>query len=165
MKTLTLLFGILILSVFFVSCENPVEVVDKEKPAIDISFPDAFPAHCSDTLYFGESFTLKVRFTDNVELGSFSLDIHHNFDHHTHSTEVMECDLDPIKNPVNPYTIIEDYDIPPGLNEYETALPITIPSSDANGQFDEGDYHFHISLTDKEGWSTQLGIGIKMVYR
>ncbi|GAF03609.1 DUF4625 domain-containing protein [Saccharicrinis fermentans] len=146
------------------SCQNDDDI-DDLKPEIDITIEDAFPAHCSDTIYFGEPFILKVRFTDNEELGSFSLDIHHNFDHHSHSTEFMECELDPEKNPVNPYTIIEEYDIPEGLEEYVTDFPITIPSSDASGLFDEGDYHFHISLTDKNGWSTQVGIGIKMAHR
>jgi hypothetical protein len=138
--------------------------IDTEKPNIDISFPGAFPVNC-DTLYYGESFELKVLFTDNVELGSYSISIHNNFDHHSHSTEVTECSLDPIKDPVNPLVFIEDFDIPTGLAEYETNLSIAIPSSDGNEPLDEGDYHFFISLTDSEGWSAQMGLSIKMFYR
>ena len=145
------------------SCEKDEEV-DTEKPAIDLSIQDAFPVNC-DTLYFGETFKLKALFSDNVELGSYSIDIHHNFDHHSHSTEVTECDLDPIKDPVNPFTYIEDYDIPEGLEEYKTDLSISIPAGNESGLYDEGDYHFFISLTDNEGWSAQKGLSIKMLHR
>jgi hypothetical protein len=148
---------------FFNACEKD-EDIDTEKPTINNSFTGAFPVNC-DTIYFGETFEVKLLFTDNVELGSYSIDIHNNFDHHSHSTEVTECNLDPIKDPVNPFVFIEDYDIPNGMTEYETNLSISIPSGNANGNYDEGDYHFFLSLTDAEGWSTQLGLSIKMLYR
>lgn len=157
-----IIFPVLLLA-FFSSCEKDDEI-DQEKPSIDLSIQDAFPVNC-DTLYFGESFELKVLFTDNVELGSFSIDIHHNFDHHSHSTEVTECDLDPVKDPENPFKFIQDYSIPEGSKAYETDLSISIPSGNDNGEYDEGDYHFFISLTDKEGWSTQKGLSIKMLHR
>ncbi len=147
----------------FDACKKGDEI-DTEKPVINISIQGAFPVNC-DTLYFGESFNFKVLFSDNVELGSYSIDIHHNFDHHSHSTEVAECNLGPIKNPVNPVTFIQDYEIPAGLKEYEPNVSITLPSENANGFFDEGDYHFYISLTDREGWSAQNGISVKMLHR
>ena len=144
-----------------VSCENDI---DKQKPVIDITGAEAFPVNC-DTIYYGEPFHFIALFTDNKELGSFSIDIHNNFDHHSHSTEVSECNLDPVKDPVNPFVFIQDYDIPAGRDEYQTDLVLTIPSENTNGLFDDGDYHFFISLTDKEGWSTQKGLSIKMVHR
>lgn len=159
-KLLIFLFSLL---TFSYSCSSD-ETIDTEKPLIDLSIPGAFPVNC-DTLYFGESYQLKLLFTDNVELGSFSIDIHHNFDHHSHSTEVAACDLDPIKDPVNPYVVIDDYEIPSGSTYYETDLSIPIPANDGSDKYDEGDYHFFISLTDHEGWSTQKGISIKIMYR
>ena len=165
MKTYRIIIPVLLL-IIFISCEKG-EDIDTEKPVIDLSIQDAFPLNC-DTIYFGESFEFKVLFSDNAELGStsaFSIDIHNNFDHHSHSTEVTECTLDPIREPVNPYLFIESFDIPSGLSEYETNLSVSIPSGDENGDYDEGDYHFFISLTDKEGWSTQKGLSIKMVFR
>jgi hypothetical protein len=162
MKNSTIIF-ILVLSIIVIhSCKE--DDIDKEKPFIDLSIQDAFPVNC-DTLYFGESFTMRVRFADNAELGSYSIDLHNNFDHHSHSTEVEECNMDPVKEPVNPYVFIQDYDIPAGLNEYVTDIMITLPSSDVNGLYDEGDYHFFISLTDAEGWSAQKGLSVKMVRR
>lgn len=151
------------LLIIFNSCKKEDEI-DNVKPVIDLSIQDAFPVNC-DTLYFGESFELKVLFTDNVELGSYSIDIHNNFDHHSHSTEVTECSLDPIKDPINPFLFIEDYNIPAGQSDYQTNMSITIPSGNEIGAYDEGDYHFFISLTDKEGWSAQKGLSIKMLHR
>jgi len=159
--------GIIILSIFlliaFNSCEKN-EDIDNQKPAIDLYIQDAFPYNC-DTLYFGETFYLKTLFTDNTQLGSYSIDIHNNFDHHSHSTEVTEPNLDPVKSPVNPFVFIEDYSIPNGLRKYETNLPITIPVANSTGSFDEGDYHFFISLTDREGWRAEKGISIKILSR
>ncbi|WP_421918126.1 DUF4625 domain-containing protein [Marinifilum sp.] len=159
--------NLILLIAFFVllatACSDDSEV-DTTKPTIDINFEDAFPKNC-ETIYFGETFVLKLRFSDNVELGSYSIDIHNNFDHHSHSTEVTECDLDPVKEPVIPFVYIEDYSIPTGLKEYETNISISIPSENEGVLLDEGDYHFFISLTDKEGWSTQKGLSIKMLHR
>ncbi len=162
MKILKFTFLLLFLLIGLVSCDKGKDI-DNEKPAINNNVTGSFPVNC-DTLYFGESFTMKVRFTDNAELGSYSINIHNNFDHHSHSTEVEECNMDPVKEPVNPYVFIQDYDIPAGLSEYVTDLTIPVPS-DCCGLYDEGDYHFFISLTDAEGWSAQKGLSVKMVRR
>ncbi len=154
----TLIPAILLL---LVACENNI---DKQKPSIDITITGAFPVNC-DTIYFGEQVHFRTLFTDNIELGSFSIDIHNNFDHHSHSTEVSECNLNPVKEPVNPFVFIEDYDIPEGMDEYRADIVLTIPSGNTDGLFDDGDYHFFISLTDKDGWSTQKGLSIKMAHR
>jgi hypothetical protein len=112
MKILSISIIFMYIPLLFISCEKDEEA-DTVKPGIDLSIQDAFPVNC-DTLYFGESFELKMLFSDNAELGSYSIEIHHNFDHHSHSTEVTECSLDPIKDPINPFTFIEDYNIPAG---------------------------------------------------
>lgn len=163
MKITVKIILLLSLLLSYYSCDKNTDI-DNQKPIIDLSSKDAFPVSC-DTLYFGETFILKVKFTDNEQLGSYSIDIHNNFDHHSHSTELTECSIDPIKEPVNPFTFIEDYDINKDLKEYHTNISITIPSGNSNGQFDEGDYHFFISLTDKSGWTAQKGLSIKILYR
>ncbi len=163
MKNYIIVAPVFILVLLISSCELG-ENTDREKPVIDLTMHDAFPVNC-DTLYFGESFDLKVRFSDNAGLGTFSIDIHHNFDHHSHTTEVTECELSPKKEPVHPIAFIEDYEIPQGLKEYVTNIAIPLASGDGNGLYDEGDYHFFISLVDREGWSTQKGLSIKMLHR
>jgi len=137
---------------------------DTEKPNVDVTFATAFPTSC-DTLYFDEPFVVKVLLVDNAELGSYNIDIHHNFDQHTHSTEFEVCTFDGKKTAVNPYTFIQDYTIPEASTEYTTDITLTLPSSDGTNPYDEGDYHFQIKLTDKEGWSTLLGLNVKILRR
>lgn len=152
----------LFLLITVISCDT--KETDNEKPEIDLTIAGVFPLNC-DTLYFGEDFTVKFLLKDNVELGSYSIDIHNNFDHHSHSTEVTACEMWPVKTPVNPFVFIADFDIPAGSADFTTAETISIPAGNGNGAFDEGDYHFFISLTDKEGWSTQKGLSIKILKR
>ncbi len=143
----------LTLSLF--ACQS--DSIDDQKPIIDPDFSGAFPSQCT-TLYIGEPFDFKARFTDNAELGSFSINIHHNFDQHSHSTEVTHCETDPPKEPVNPFVLVREYEIPRGKTEYIANQTLIIPDND----YDEGDYHFFISLTDKEGWRIEKGISIKI---
>jgi hypothetical protein len=157
------LYLILAITLFiFTACTK--EKIDDQRPSIDLSIPGAFPQNC-DTLWLGETFSFRVLFTDNRSLGSFSIEIHENFDHHAHSTEVTECELNPIKQPVNPFLFIQNFGIPEGLTEYEANVEIQIPAGNSAGIFDEGDYHFFISLTDREGWSDQKGLSVKIMSR
>lgn len=137
-------------------CSKGKPEVDTEYPVIDISQAGAFPIQCSSIMR-GQKITFKARFTDNVALGSYSLDIHHNFDHHTHSTETTLCDAGPVKTPVKPYLFIQSFDIPEGQKSYDVSAEINIPAD-----VDPGDYHFMIKLTDKEGWQTLKGLSIKL---
>ncbi len=137
------------------SCNK--EERDDERPAIDMT--QGFPQNC-DTVYRGETFMFRAVFTDNFELGAFSLDIHHNFDHHSHSTDLVECPFDPVKQAVNPMLFIRQYDIPAGLKYFEAEAEIAIPED-----VDTGDYHFMVRLTDKTGWQTIRGISFKILER
>lgn len=156
MKKIQFLLGVLALA-FISSCSSDNAEIDTEYPVIDITGTGAFPIQCS-TIERGKTFTFKASFNDNVELGSYSLDIHHNFDHHTHSTEVTTCETEAVKKPVNPMLFINNYTIPNGVKSYEATAQITIPAD-----VDPGDYHFMIRLTDKEGWQTLKGLSIKIL--
>jgi len=139
------------------SCSKDGEAVDTEYPVIDGDFAGAFPQQC-DTVARGETFVFKARFSDNVALGAFSLDVHDNFDHHSHSTEVEACDMEQEnKDPENPFTYIESFDIPGAPKTYEARVEISVPAD-----VDPGDYHFMIKVTDKEGWQTLRGLSIKI---
>jgi len=138
------------------SCSKDSETTDTEYPVIAVSDADTYPVQCG-TLVRGETFEFRARFSDNVALGSFSLDVHHNFDHHTHSTEVEDCDLDPVKTPENPFLYIDSFDIPDAPQTYDARVEITVPA-----EVDPGDYHFMIRVTDREGWQTMKGLSIKI---
>ncbi len=136
-----------------VSCKPEKDTV---VPTIDVN-AESFPIQCSEVKR-GENFTFKARFLDNVELGSFGIDVHNNFDHHNHSTEVGECDNEPDKIAVNPYVLLKNYTIPAGLKTYDATVIIDVPSD-----VDTGDYHFVIKVTDKAGWQTLKGLSVKIV--
>lgn len=146
-----------ILLMFAVGCSKDGDKKpDTEYPVIDLTQADAFPKQCSE-LMRGQKFYFKARLSDNVELGSYSLDIHHNFDHHTHSTEVNDCAMESIKQPVKPFLLIKSYPVPQGQKIYNANTELEVPAD-----VDPGDYHFLIRVTDKEGWQTIKGISIKI---
>jgi len=155
MKKALILFACIFSLIFSVSCEN--EEKDTELPVIMMNGTEHFPQNC-DTVFIGESFTFSARFTDNYELGSYTIDIHHNFDHHSHSTDVADCPAEPVKSATNPFLLIEQLDMPDGINEYDASLTIEIPEG-----ADPGDYHMMVRLTDKTGWQAIRGISIKVV--
>ena len=157
MKTLKLALSLLTMAFFFTACSGDSAEIDTEYPVIDHAAANAFPVQCSE-ITRGQKITFRTKFTDNAELGSYSLDIHHNFDHHNHSTEVNDCETDPIKKPVNPMLYINSVTIPAGQKSYEAVQEISIPTD-----IDPGDYHFLIRLTDKEGWQTIKGLSIKIL--
>jgi hypothetical protein len=147
----------LLITASFSACKKDNQAtIDTEYPVIDVTATTAFPKQCS-TVKRGEKFTFRAQLSDNSQLGSISLDIHHNFDHHTHSTEVESCNMDTKKTPVKPFLMIQSYSIPTGSKSYEVQQEITVPSD-----IDPGDYHFMIRLTDKEGWQTIKGLSIKI---
>ena len=164
MNTSKIIILLVVLSILLNACQDDEKpTIDTEKPLIDLTILDAFPTSC-DTLYFDEPFIVKALLTDNIELGAFNIDIHNNFDHHTHSTELEQCTLGAVKTAENPYVYIQDYTLPV-TNEFTTDVSMTIPSSDGTDLYDEGDYHFQIRLTDKEGWSTMKGLNVKLLRR
>lgn len=129
------------------------------KPVILMDQEGAFPKNCV-TVYRGESFEFKAVFTDEYELGSFNLEIHNNFDHHSHSTDDIDCELEPKKSPVNPLIYNKDFKIPAGQTKYEATAKIDVPAD-----IDTGDYHFMVRVTNKAAWQEIKGISIKIAER
>ena len=144
-----LIFNILVLALF--SCENSGDK-DMQKPVIEVSFPQS----CVE-LQCGESFTFRAQFFDNAELGSYNIEIHHNFDHHSHSTDNVECELDEKKTPVKAWIFNCDYDIPAGQKAFEANSEIAVPAD-----IDAGDYHFMVRLTDRSGWQQLAAVSVKI---
>lgn len=158
MKKLSFISLSLALILLLSNCsKDPTKPIDTIYPEIITSANDAFPKQCS-VIKRGEKFVFRASVSDNAELGSLNLDIHHNFDHHTHSTELEECDMAPVKTPVKPFLLIRNVTIPPGQKTFQVSADIQVPAD-----IDAGDYHFMIRLTDKEGWQTIKGLSIKII--
>jgi Domain of unknown function (DUF4625) len=146
-----------VVTLFLIACGD--EVKDEQKPVIDMTVEGAFPQNCA-TVYRGEPFVFKAKLTDNMELGSYSIEMHHNFDHHTHSTSGITCDMEPIKKAVTPFLFLSEYSIPLGLTSFTATVQMDIPAT-----VDTGDYHFMLRVTDKAGWQTFEGISVKIADR
>lgn len=130
---------------------------DLTKPTISDMGVTANPIDCQQ-YHRGEVIPVSYTFADDVELGSYNIEIHNNFDHHTHSTSAVECDKDAEKKPVKPWVFNQDYTIPSGQRTYTSRIDIKIPSD-----IDTGDYHFMIRLTDRAGWQELKSIAVKIV--
>lgn len=131
-------------------------VNDQKKPEIvDGDLPN--PIDCQQ-YHRGDVIAFRYTFTDNAELGNFNIEIHNNFDHHTHSTSAGDCTLDSKKNPVSPWVYNQDYPIPSGLKSYDAKVDITCPKD-----IDPGNYHFMVRVTDKSGWQQLKAVSIKIL--
>lgn len=130
---------------------------DDIKPTIDFTIENAFPTSCA-TVKRGGTIPFKALFTDNQQLGAYSISIHNNFDHHSHDTEVGACPMDAKKVPVSPWVATLTYNIPENSKEFIATQTIQIPND-----IDTGDYHFMIQLADAVGWATMRGISFKIV--
>ena len=115
------------------------------------------PDDC-ELFFLGDTIHFHYIFEDDTELGAFNIEIHNNFDHHSHSTSASECIMDPKKKPVKPWVFNKDYTIPDGLRTYDASVDILIPAD-----VDPGDYHFMIRLTDKAGWQQLKAASVKII--
>lgn len=153
-KVLSLL---LICALCACSSSDDDSVKDMTYPVISEAGITANPADCQ-VYRRGDVIPFSYVFTDDTELGAYNIEIHHNFDHHTHSTSAVECPMDAEQQPTNPWVFNQDYPIPAGLRTYTAREDIPIPAD-----IDPGDYHFMIRLTDRAGWQQLHAVAIKVV--
>ena len=147
-----------LLSAFLLGgCGSDEDAKDMQKPVIEMNGSEYFPQNCI-SLKRGDRFTFRAKFLDNTELGNYNIEIHNNFDHHSHSTVSEECETEAKKAPVKAWVFNRDYAIPAGLKEYTASDEIAVPA-DA----DTGDYHFMVRLTDKSGWQQLAAISVKII--
>jgi len=130
---------------------------DMELPVISDDVEAFCPTDCSEFIV-GDTMEFCFRFTDNEELGQYNIEIHNNFEHHTHSTEAEECEHGPDQEPVNPWIYNQDFNIPSGTTDYTARQMIAIPSD-----VDTGDYHFMVRLTDHAGWQQIRSVDIRLI--
>jgi hypothetical protein len=133
------------------------EQKDMQQPVISDQGITANPIDCQ-VYQRGSVIPFHYIMTDNQELGAFNIEIHNNFDHHTHSTTAVECTMEAQKQPQNPWVFNRDYTIPAGLRQYDARVDIQIPAD-----IDPGDYHFMIRLTDRAGWQQLHAVAVKIM--
>jgi hypothetical protein len=155
-KTLKIFVLVAVLAIL-AACSKNDPNIDTAAPVIDMNSVSAFPKPCG-VLIKGDTAWIQAIIRDEGGLGSFSMDIHHNFDQHAHGTEVESCVMGPIKAAVRPFTFVKTYPITGAPKIYTLRVPVFIPSD-----VDAGDYHFMIRATDAQGWQSMRGISIKII--
>ena len=138
------------------SSSDDDETKDMTAPEISSESIVAVPIDC-ETFKRGEVIPFNYLFTDDTELGAYNIEIHNNFDHHTHSTTSTDCPMDAKKDPIKPWVYNHDFTIPAGVRSYTARHDIAIPSD-----IDPGDYHFMIRLTDRSGWQKLHAVAVKI---
>ncbi|MBR4266009.1 MAG: DUF4625 domain-containing protein [Bacteroidales bacterium] len=173
MKKLYIIIITLSMLTFAACSKDDENEPDTEKPVIDLTMEGTTPQN-GTVLHFGEEFTVKFRLTDNQELGSYSLNIHNNFDGHSHSTEEGEEEEHHHDEEEHhhhhdgdeegdAFYMSEDYEIPAGKKEYIVNQTILLPETCEDGdEYAEGNYHFMISVTDQAGFSSFKAFEIKI---
>lgn len=121
------------------------------------------PADC-DIYYLGDTILVHFVCSDNVELGNFNIEIHNNFDHHSHGTSSIDCDEEghdheheyehgdddhdhEHEDVEGAWVYNQDYALARGLQQDTVECKIAVPTDVL-----EGDYHFMLRLTDRAGW-------------
>ncbi|MBR1706201.1 MAG: DUF4625 domain-containing protein [Bacteroidales bacterium] len=140
------------------ACSRPSASRDLVPPEIIGLGEDTAPLNCQHFTR-GDVIPFAYAFRDDIELGAFNLEIHNNFDHHTHSTEAEDCEEDHDHGEgtagENPWVFNQDYNIPAGQQNYEARVRIAIPYD-----VDPGEYHFMIRVTDASGWQQIRSVSI-----
>ena len=159
----------------FISCNDNEEKIDTDSPTIDMSTDAIFSIKCP-IAYLGEELTVTPIFRDNIELGNYTISIHHNFDHHSHSTETGEhddhdddedCDsgtpkteeeIRQLQEQGRLFTYTKTYSIPAEQKEYRAEQRIIIPNT-----IEPGNYHFTVRVTDHAGWQSFKTYSLKII--
>lgn len=173
-----------IISLCVTSCSSSDDEKDMVAPVISTTGIVANPVNCQ-VYRAGETIYFDYLFEDNQELGSFNIEIHGNFDHHSHSTEADDHDSDDDHGecphsqedrtlPDTAWVFNHSYAIPAGMKTYHAKVAIPIPTRikcpDKNGHPGDsltlntrpGDYHFMVRLTDKAAWQTLKAVAVKI---
>ena len=186
-------FTLALMAILFLgmtSCSSSDDEKDMVSPSISTTGIVANPINCQ-VYHTGETIYFDYLFEDNEELGSFNIEIHGNFDHHSHSTEADdhdnhdhdgdhdhdgECPHSEVERtlPDTAWVFNQSYAIPAGMKTYHAKVAIPVPKhikcADKNGHPGDsltlntrpGDYHFMVRLTDKAAWQTLKAVAIKI---
>jgi hypothetical protein len=144
---------------FFLVMYGCIKEKDTEalRPVIDI----LSPTPC-DTMYFGDTFQFNLSITAINGLGNISMDIHHNFGHHSHGSHGT-CSMDAPKAAVHPWSENWIFKLPSNKTEYVLDTLLMLPAmKDATTFYDTGDYHFHIYVTDNDGYLVFTTLDVKI---
>ncbi|ASB47775.1 DUF4625 domain-containing protein [Alkalitalea saponilacus] len=148
-----------LISILFVSACVKDSDTEAEAPKVEILLP--FPC---DTIYYGEDFIFRLKLTDKNELGNLSMDIHNNFNHHSHGDNIT-CQMDDRKEAIHPFSKAWIHSLP-NQREYTFEKVLNFPVKNQDDKVhDHGDYHFHIYVTNEDGYQVFTTLDVKILHR
>ncbi|MDN3594913.1 DUF4625 domain-containing protein [Zunongwangia endophytica] len=138
---------------FFASCSSDDDnILDTEKPEITINDPVE-----DEAFAVGGELHFDVDLSDNDALSSYKVDIHNNFDGHTHSGVLNSTVAIGTKQAttVSPWSYNETFQIEGTPQTYHAHEHIQIPAEIA-----EGPYHLGITVVDASGNENQVYVQV-----
>ncbi|WP_168191346.1 MULTISPECIES: DUF4625 domain-containing protein [Antarcticibacterium] len=140
---------LLVAALIFTSCSSDDDATpDTQKPTIAIIEP-----HNDDEIAPGGEIHFEALFSDNVELASYKIEIHDDFDDHTHAQLKSSHDL-------NPWSFEQVFQIPAGQRSFEAEQHIDVPTTFNGEPISEGIYHLGVYVTDTSGNEEQAFLSI-----
>lgn len=138
MKTIKI-FSIVALSAFFAltSCSSDDSNIDTERPVIVLNAPEE-----GAVLVAGKDIHFDMEVSDNVMLGSYKVDIHHNFDNHNHPTSLNKVESDELV----PFVFNKTWSLA-GLKNADIHHHEIVIAANAK----PGNYHFAVYVVDQAG--------------
>jgi hypothetical protein len=135
MKNQILIYTASLFSLFVVqSCSTDDENTDTTKPFIVLISPEE-----DQHFHPGETINFHAVFSDNVELASYKIEIHHAGDGHTHKNENAE------------WYFVYTAPISGNQTTYNALHEIEIPMEIAGEAIEVGHYHLGVYLIDASG--------------
>lgn len=149
--TYILLTTFILAITIFSSCDE--DEVDNNQPIITIGEPAE-----NETLYIGSDVHFECDFSDDTELASYKIEIHDNFDGHTHEKS-LQMEDDSVAFSYN-----NSWNFDEGLkNAHIHHHEIVIPETIDGVRIAQGDYHFGIYCTDIAGNESHQFIDIHIM--
>ena len=147
MKNLSIKLIALFTLTFFASCSNDDdEILDSEKPEITINDPVE-----NEVFQVGGELHFDIDLSDNDALASYKVDIHNNFDGHTHSGVLNNTVGTKQASTISPWAYNQSFQIEGTPKTYHAHEHIEIPDNIA-----EGPYHLGITVIDVSGNENQV---------
>lgn len=147
-KTVFLSLALVAILPLMVSCQR--EPQDNERPTVELIAPKE-GAKLKIGGKHGVHFEMNLR--DNVMLKSYKIEIHNNFDNHSHETKTLR------HGDEKPFFFQKEYDLSGKKEDAIHHHDIVIPENAA-----EGKYHLLVQVLDAAGNQTTVARNIELTH-
>lgn len=133
------------IALIFIQCEEDDTTIDTTAPEINLLSPAD-----GDTLHLGEELHFECEFIDDVELGSYKIEFHNNFNGHAHKNIQLSSDIS------DAWSFSKSWNFDSGLklstvHHHEIEVPDSIAA---------GEYHMGVYCVDAAGIESHVYIEV-----